>query len=208
MRQYKGCSHLYYAIETEAADGTLSFGTPKQLAPVKSVARDISSDNEKVYADNTVQQDTFGATNVTRDFECTRIPPANEAELLGDDTLTVGDYTAYLTAPDGSVRPNIAVGYALYDGDPDSPVGLYWAYRGKTVSISKSAQTIDDSTGSEGQTVQITQSAPKKAWTATGKRNLDFKIERADTDDPFTEAFINKFFAQVVTPDNAATVLA
>ena len=47
--QYRGCSRLYYATVTEAADGTLTFGTPTQLAPVKSVSRDLSSDSEKIF---------------------------------------------------------------------------------------------------------------------------------------------------------------
>lgn len=208
MKQYRGCSHLVYSIETEAADGTLTFGTPKVLAPVKSVSRDITSENEAVYADNTVQQRTYGATSVTRTFETTRIAPDVVAELLGDTTLTIGSGAdapvARMTNPDGSSRPYIAVGYALHDGDVDAPCEIVWAYRGKVNSISKTANTIDNGTGSEGQSVEIVFAAPKKAWTTTNKRNLDFVLPVGPSD----SATVTKFFAQVVTPDNAETVLA
>ncbi len=209
MKQYRGCSHLVYAVETENAEtGEVTFGTVKVLAPVKSVSRDITSENETVYADNVVQQRTYGATSVTRTFETTRIDPAVVAELLGDTTMEIGDgasaLVARMTNPDGSSRPYIAVGYALHDGDVDNPCEVVWAFHCKVNSISKSANTIDDGTGSEGQSVEIVNVAPKKAWTATNKRNLDFFLPVGEDD----SALVTKFFAQVVTPDNAATVLA
>ena len=76
-------------------------------------------------------------------------------------------------------------------------------------SISLTSNTIDDGTGSEGQSIEIVNVAPKKAWTTTGKRNLDFDLaipdDMAATD---VATLVNKFFAQVVTPDNASEVLA
>lgn len=208
MRQYRGCSHLVYAIETEDAQtGEVSYGTVKVLAPVKNVSRDIASDNEKVYADNVVQQTTYGATSITRTFETTRIAPEVMAELMGDTTITIGEGTGALSArattPDGSTRPYIAVGYALYDGDASQPCEVVWAYHGKVNSISKSSATIDDGTGSEGQSVEIGFVAPKKAWSTTGKRNLDFVLTVPSGD----TSIVTTFFAQVVTPDNAASIL-
>ena len=210
-RQYRGCSRLYYAIVTEdASTGVATYGTPKQLAPVKSVSRDISGDNEKVYADNVVQQETFGATNVTRTFECTRIPADVVAELYGNADITIGSGTSakhlYATKADGSQRPYIAVGYALHDGDIDNPCELVWAYKGKVVSISKTSNTIDDGTGSEGQSVEISFVAPKKAFTATSERNLDLNLP-LDPNASNAE-LVEDWFEQVVTPDNASEVLA
>lgn len=207
--QYRGCSHLYYAIETEGTDGTLTYGNPKVLAPVKSVSRDIADDNEKIYADNVVQDVTYGAKQVTRTFETIRIAPEVVAELLGDATMTIGDNNAILTNPDGSSKPYVAIGYALHDGDVDSPCEIVWAFHCKVNSISQSSATIDDGTGSEGQSIEIVNVAPKKAWTQTGKRNLDFDLiipdDMAATD---VSTLVTTFFTQVVTPDNASTVLA
>lgn len=202
-RQYRGCSRLYYAIETESANGVVTYGTPKHLAPVKAVSRDISSENAPTYADNVVQDRVYGATSVTRTFETTRIEPDVVAELLGDTTLAVGEVNAHLTNPDGSSRPYIAIGYALHDGDVDNPCEVVWAYHCKVNSISKSANTIDDGTGSEGQSVEIVNVAPKKAWTATGKRNLDFVLPIDNTN----ADLVDTFFAQVITPDNESSIL-
>lgn len=201
--QYRGCSRLYYALETEDSNGNVTYGTVKQLAPVKSVSRDITSDNEPIYADNVVQDRTYGANQVTRTFETVKIDSDVVAELLGDTTIQIGDVQARLTKPDGSSRPYIAIGYALHDGDVDQPCEIVWAYHCKVNSISLSSNTIDDGTGSEGQSIEIVNVAPKKAWTTTGKRELDFDL-------PITgdnSSLVDTFFAQVVTPDNAAEIL-
>lgn len=207
MRQYRGCSRLYYAIVTEdPVTGVASYGTPKVLAPVKSVSREISGDNEKVYADNIVQQETFGATSITRTFETTRISAEVVAELLGNTEVTYDtNKKAYATKADGSARPYIAVMYALHDGDIDNPCELVVAYKGKCTSISKTSNTIDDGTGSEGQSVEISFVAPKKPFTATNERNLDMVFQLDPSAD--NSALVEAFFGAVVTPDNASTIL-
>lgn len=211
MRQYRGCSHLYYAIVTEdPTTGVATYGTPKVLAPVKSVSREISGDNEKVYADNIVQQETFGATNITRTFETTRISAEVVAELLGNTEITIGSGNTatkgYATKADGSARPYIAVGYALHDGNIDQPCEVVWAYKGKVTSISKTSNTIDDGTGSEGQSVEISFVAPKNPFSTTNQRNLDFLYPLNPSVDNTT--ILTKFFAKVITPDNADSELA
>ena len=211
MRQYRGCSRLYYALVTEdPTTGVATYGTPKQLAPVKSVSRDISGDNEKVFADNVLQQETYGATTITRTFETTRIDAEVIAELMGSDITTIGSGTSakklFGTKPDGSSRPYVAIGYALHDGDVDNPCELVWAFKGKVNSISKSSATIDDGTGSEGQSVEIQFVAPKVAFTATSKRDLDISLQ---LDPSASNAdLVEDWFEQVVTFDNASTVLA
>lgn len=200
MRQYRGCSRLVYAIETEE-DGTTKFGAVKELAPVKAVSRDIASDSEDVWADNTLQQKTYAGTSITRSFDTTRIAPDIVAELLGDTVITIGTKKAFATRPDGSKRPFIAIGYALHDGDASKPCEVVWAYHCTVDSITKSSNTIDTGTGSEGQTITITNNAPSKAFSKTGEKNLDFTLPIEEAGD------VEKFFAQVVTPDNAETVL-
>lgn len=200
-KQYRGCSRLVYALVTETESAT-NYGDVKVLAPVKSVSRDIDASHENVWADNAIQETHFSGTKVTRSFDCTRLDPAVEAELLGLTVVSIGTDKAYATDPDGANRPYIAVGYALHDGDAENPCEVVWAYHGKVLSISKASSTIDDGTGSEGQTVEIEFSAPVRKFTATGKRNLD--LCSAVT----TKVTADKWFAQVVTPDNASTVMA
>lgn len=203
MKQYRGCSKLVYAPYTYE-EGKVTFGAVKTLGAVKSISREIAAESEEVWADNQLQETTYGGTSVTRTFGCTRIDPAVDAELLGKSVVKVGDNTLYGTAPDGSARPYIAVGYALHDGDVNRPCEIVWAYKGVVNSISQTSNTIDRGTGSEGQEVNITFAAPDVAWTKTGKTELDFAMPITDTN----KAVVAKWFAKVITPDNAETELA
>ena len=156
----------------------------------------------------TLYQKTYAGTSVTRSFETVRLDPAIEAQLLGLTTVQVaaaGTSTpavnAYATPADASNRQYFAFGYALHDGNADQPCEIVWAFRGIVNSISKSANTIDAGTGSEGQTIEVSFTAPINKFTTTGERNLDLLMPvTASTD-------VDDWFAQVVTPDNVSTIM-
>ena len=203
-KQYRGCSRLVYAPYTyDAETDTVSFGDVKKLCEVKNISREISSENEEVWADNKLQDTTYGGTSVTRTFGCMRVDPEVEAELLGKTILTVGTNKMFGTAPDGSNRPYVAIGYALHDGEANKPCEVVWGFKAVVNSISQTANTIDRGTASEGQEVNVTFSAPDKAWTKTNNTELDISM-------PITEenkALVEKWFEKVITPDNAETEL-
>lgn len=204
MRQYRGCSKLVYATyDYDPVAKTVTFGDIKPFGEVKSISREISSESEEVWADNQLNDTTYGGTSVTRTFGCTRIDPAVDAEVLGKTVVTVGENKMYGTAPDGSTRPYIAVGYALHDGDVNKPCEVVWAYKAIVNSISQTANTIDRGTGSEGQEANMTFHAPDAAWTKTGKSELDMTMPITETN----KALVAKWFAKVITPDNAETEL-
>ena len=203
MRQYRGCSRLYFATYTIGENGVITFGTPKSVGAVKSISREISSDSEEVWADNKLDDTVFGGTAVTRTFGLTRLDPEVENELLGNTSVEVGTNKLYGTPADGSKRPYFAFGYALHDGDVNRPCEVVWAFKGIVNSISKTANTIDRGTGSEGQEMQVTFNAVDKAWTKTNGNELDIALAINDTN----KALVNKWFTQVVTYDNAETIL-
>ena len=203
MRQFRGCSRLYYATYTIGENGSITFGTPKSVGAVKSISREISSDSEEVWADNKLDDTVFGGTAVTRTFGLTRLDPEIENELLGNTSVAVGTNKIYGTPADGSKRPYFAFGYALHDGDVNRPCEVVWAFKGIVNSISKTANTIDRGTGSEGQEMQVTFNAVDKAWTKTNGNELDIALAITETN----KALVNKWFTQVVTYDNAETVL-
>ena len=204
-RQYRGCSRLVYAAYTYDADtNTVTFGDVKKFCEVKSISREITSESEEVWADNKLQDTTYGGTSVTRTFGCMRVAPEIEAEVLGKTVVTVGTNKMYGTAPDGSNRPYIAVGYALHDGDVNRPCEVVWAYKAIVNSISQTANTIDRGMGSEGQEVSVTFGAPDVAWGKTSNNELDFAMQITEEN----KALVEKWFAKVITPDNAETELA
>lgn len=205
MKQYRGCSRLYYATYTyDEATGSITFGTPKRLGEVKSISREVSQESEEVWADNKLVETTFGGTAVTRTFSCTRIDPAVEAEVLGNTVVEIGTNKVYGTPADGSTRPYFAFGYALHDGDVNKPCEVVWAFKGIVNSITKNSNTIDRGTASEGQEVNVTFGAPDKAWTNTNKNELDIYMP-VNAETPVT--LVENWFKQVVTYDNAETTL-
>lgn len=206
MRQYRGCSRLYYATySVDAETGKITFGTPKKVGEVKNISREIASESEEVWADNKLDDTVFGGTAVTRTFGMTRIDPAVEAELLGNTVIEVGTHKLYGTPADGSTRPYFAFGYALHDGNVNQPCEVVWAFKGIVNSISKTANTIDRGTGSEGQELQVTFNAVDTPWTKTSGNELDFYLPLDSKVD--NTAIVNKWFTQVVHADNAETVL-
>lgn len=204
-KQFRGVSRLVFATVTETSEGT-TYGTPVAIEGVKAISREINSDNEDVWADNALYQKTYAGTSVNRSFECVRLDPAIEAQLLGLTTVTVSGsgstaVNAFATPADASNRQYFAFGYALHDGNADQPCEIVWAFRGIVNSISKSANTIDAGTGSEGQTIDVSFTAPVNKFTTTSQRNLDLSMPvTASTD-------VDDWFNQVVTPDNVATIM-
>ena len=149
---------------------------------------------------------TFGGTAVTRTFSMTRLAPEVEAELLGNKKITVGTNTMYGTPADGSTKPYFAFGYALHDGNVNQPCEIVWAFKGIVNSISKTANTIDRGTASEGQEINVTFNAVDKPWTKTNSNELDNYLTLDSKVD--NTALVNKWFTKVITPDNAETELA
>lgn len=205
MKQYRGCSRLYYAPYTYA-EGKVTFGTPKVLGDVKSISIEVAADSEEVWANNKLADTVFGGTAVTRTFGCTRIDPEVEAELLGKTIISVGTSQKLFGTPaDASKRPYFAIGYALHDGDVNKPCEIVWAFKGMVNSISKAANTIDRGTGSEGQEVNVTFNAPDVAWTETSGNELDIVMPCDSTTATTT---VDQWFTQVVTYDNASTLFS
>lgn len=207
MRQLRGVSRHYVADYTfDPKTNKVTFGDVSKYGETKSISREIASENEEVWADNKLQDTTYGGTSVTRTFGCTRIDPAIEAHSLGNTVYTdeTSKLTVYGTAQDGSKRPYQAHGYALHDGDANKPCLLVWCFKGITNSITQASNTIDRGTGSEGQEVNVTFSAPDVVWEKTGKADLDITLP---VDENVTAAMIENWFKQVVTYDNMATVL-
>lgn len=210
-KQNRGCSKLYYAVATIGEDGTLTFATPKQLAIVKSISRTMESASEQVYGDNMLVDEVFGATTATRSFEVVGVPADVESELMGMTILNAGDETTphiSSTAPDGSNKPFVAIGYALHDGKVDDPKELVWLFQCKVNSISKSSSTIDSGTGSEGQTIEITAYTPRKAWTKTNKRELDIVASKLGNETKLKTWYDGAWFEKVITPDNVDELIA
>lgn len=196
-KQYRGCSRLYFAKRTVAVDGTVTYDTPKLIAKCKAVNANSEQSREKVFADNHAQYSNKSGIAAVRTFDTLPIPFNVLAELFDDTVLKVADTQAYGENPDAE-DVEVAIGYALHDGDPDEPCELVWAFR--TVAQKRpdvvSNTIIEGDTASEGQQIAFDILTPEKAWTATGKKNPSISVPVTANID------VDAWFAQVVTWDN------
>lgn len=202
-KQYRGCSRLYYALRTVDESGKVTYGTPKQLAPCKAVNATAEQPSEKVHADNHAIYTNKGGVADVRTFDVFPIPFETLADLFGDTVLKVGDTVAYGINPDAP-EVEVALAYALHDGNPDKPCELVWVDRAvaqKRPDTVANTITTDD-TASEGQQIAFDILTPEKAWTATNAKNPSICVPVTDKID------VEKWFAQVVTWDNVTTLFA
>lgn len=196
-KQYRGCSRLYYALRTKAADGTITRGAPKLLAICKAVNANSEQSKEKVFGDNHAQYSNKSGIAAVRTFDTFPIPFAVLADLFDDTVLEVADTIAYGENPDAE-DVEVCIGYALHDGDPDNPCELVWVDRAsaqKRPDVVSNTITESD-TASEGQQIAFDIFTPEKAWEKTGKKNPSICVSVTDSID------VDKWFAQVVTWDN------
>ncbi len=198
-KQYRGCSRLYYALRTVDEAGAVTYGTPKHLAPCKTVNNTVEQSGEKVHADNKPQYTSKSGINDVRTFDTFPIDLEVLAELFDDTVVKVADTLAYGVNPDAE-DVEVAIGYALHDGKEDEPCELVWAFR--TVAQKRPdtvANTITSGdTASEGQQIAFDILTPEKAWTTTGKKNPSICVPVTANID------VDAWFAQVVTWDNVA----
>lgn len=202
-KQYRGCSRLYYALRTIGTDGTVTYGTPKQLAICKTVSNTVEQSTEKVYGDNHPQYTTKSGINDVRTFDTFPIDLEVLAEIFDDTLVEVGDTYAYSVNPDAE-EVELAIGYALHDGKEDEPCELVWAFRAiaqKRPDVVANTMTSGD-TASEGQQIAFDLLSPEKAWTTTGKKNPSICLKVTDAID------VDTWFEQVVTWDNVSTIFA
>lgn len=196
-KQYRGCSRLYYALRTVAADGVVTYSAPKQLAPCKTVNATAEQTSEKVHADNKPKYTTKSGVSGVRTFDTFPIPFEVLAEIFDDTILKVADSIAYGINPDAE-EVELAIGYALHDGDEDDPCELVWVDRAvaqkRPDTVSNTITTTD--TASEGQQIAFDILTPEKAWTKTGKKNPSICVPVTANID------VEKWFTQVVTWDN------
>lgn len=200
-KQYRGCSRLHYAVRTKAADGTVTRGTPKPLAICKTVNATAEQTREPVFGDNKPKYTNKSGVAGVRTFDTFPIPFDVLAELFDDTLVEIADTIAYGINPDAE-DVEVSIGYALHDGDEDDPCELVWIDRTvaqkRPDTVSNTITTTD--TASEGQQIAFDILTPEKAWETTKKKNPSICV-------PVTAGIdVDKWFEQVVTWDNMATV--
>lgn len=192
---FRGVDNLVFALVTkDDADGYTT-GAVQDLIPVAEISKSTEASSATKYYDNipAIVISSEGSDEIT--ITGAAIPLPVLAAITGKQIDAASG--AFIDGP--AVPPYVAIGY-MY-GLTDGSTVVYWRNKGKFTMPEVTSATEDDGTDSNGQELTFTGVNTDYKFTSTGKGCkgvvCDSRVSDFDIDD---------VFAQVLTPDNLATV--
>lgn len=182
-----GLKNLVYAVESE----TDTYGEVKSWPGAVNLTRELQGEENNFFADNQVFYTSYAYQGYTGELECALVPEEVEKEVLGDE---IDETTGIMKESRSSKVKRIALGFQI-DGDTQNR--RYWNY-GVTLSrpnteASTTTETIEPQTDTISMTV-------------SGLTNSDVVCIKTSSKTP--ENVLNKFFEQVVMPDEYESLQA
>lgn len=180
-----GIKNCYYAVITEAPDGTISYGTPKRFPGAVSLGLDpTTAETDPFYADDIIYFQAPGRTSgYSGDFEIAKVWDDFRQDIYGEYADANG-----MQLEDADVMPKSFALMAEFQGDKHA-VRHVWFNCTATRPSSGSA-TIEDSITPQTETITIT-SIPA---TFNDKHIIKGKV------DPTNPKYAT-FFEAVLVPD-------
>ncbi|MFS0783551.1 major tail protein [Bacillus sp. 1P06AnD] len=175
-----GLKNVHYALITEGADGSITFGTPKRLPGAKELTLEPKGETNDFYADDTIYYSTttnqgyevtLTIANVTKEYRVEVLGDKLEDGVLTETSNAKPKKAAYLFEFDGDIK---ATRHVLYNCTTSRP-GL-------------GSQTKEEST--EPGTSELSIVASPRA---------DGVVKRSTTAET-TEAVYNAWYTKVFEP--------
>lgn len=184
-----GIRSCYYAVITEAADGTISYGTPVAFPGAVSLSLDPEGgEPEPFYADDIIYYQSPGSNGgYSGDFEVAKVPDSFRQDVLGEVTSKNG-----LLVEDADVVTKRFALLAQFSGDKHNTRHVW--YNCTASRPSSGSQTIEETAEPQTESITIT-SIPATFGT---RHIVKAKASVGDTpyDDFFTAVTIPTFPAQ------------
>lgn len=184
-------------ILADNADGYTASETVEKLIPAGTIT--MSADNEKTdtYFDNVVFASVGSESATTVTIEGARLKPAMIAKITNK---TVDDATGAIIDSGVYVPKYFALGARI--GMLDGTEALVWFLKGTFSIPEETGRTIDDTTDADGTTLEFS------AVSTIYQFGTNAGVKRVVVDTSTTElATSQDWFAQVVTPENLATIV-
>ena len=176
-----GLKNCVYALQTE----TDTYGAVKQWPGAVSLTRELQGEENNFFADNSVYYNSYAYQGYTGELECALVPEDVEKDVLGDE---IDETTGIMKEARGAKVTPIAFGFQI-DGDVQNR--RYWNYGVILSRPNTEASTTTETIEPQTDTVSM---------TVTGLTNSDVVCIKTSSKTP--ENVYNKFFDQVVMPDN------
>lgn len=196
----RGLSNVYVAKLISDTEEKLEYGTPIHLMPAGEMSRTTENEKTNVYFDNVVfyQSGSEGATEISVTGAALRA--AFEADILGK----------YVDPETGAVLDTgeYVENYYAMCGETDNTDGTheyFWMLKGTFAIPEHEDKTVDDSTDTNGQTMVFSAIQTQHKFNVNGELK---PMKRVVIDTGTSEILADqKWTAQVVTPENLATIV-
>lgn len=195
----RGLSNVFAAEVITDTREKFETGTPFHLIPAGEMSRTVENEKTNVYFDNVVfyASGMEGATEVTVNGAALR--PADVAKLTGkfvDPTtgavLDTGEYTEKYFAVGGETE------------NSDGTKEYFWFLKGTFATPEQNDKTKDDTTDTNGMELIFSAIQTQHLFDVDGEKK---PMKRVVIDTETSELMADAdWTAQVVTPDNLATV--
>lgn len=162
--------NTHYAVQTESAEGEITFGTPVPIKGSVSIALDAQGEISPFYADGIVFYKTSSNNGYEGDLEVALLPESFRTDVLGE-TL---DSKKVLIENADAVQKSFAL---LFEFDGDQKAIRHVLYNCAATRPSIESETKEDTVEPTTETLTI---------SATALSNGQIKAKTGDETDPQT----------------------
>lgn len=162
--------NTHYAVQTESAEGEITFGTPVPIKGSVSIALDAQGEISPFYADGIVFYKTSSNNGYEGDLEVALLPESFRTDVLGE-TL---DSKKVLIENADAVQKSFAL---LFEFDGDQKAIRHVLYNCAATRPSIESETKEDTVEPTTETLTI---------SATALPNGEIKAKTGDETDPQT----------------------
>lgn len=188
-----GIKNVYYAVATEATNGTLTFGTPVAMPGAVNLTLDPEgTDAAQFYADNIVYYLAPGSNNgYTGSIELAKIPDSFRKDVLGD----IEDSNGLLVENAEAESAHFAL---LFEFAGDKMSTRHAIYNCTAARPSVASATKEEQVEPQTETVNLT-AIPMKYLTA-GTTPTEYQLVKAKANGTDSATQYNAWFATVQVP--------
>lgn len=200
MKEQMGVRDFCYAVVTKNTETEYETGEVKSGGWLARVSTNVTEESQKIHRDNVVAKTKRALPSKEITIDVSLLPYEVRAELLGEhldeDDLILGG---------GGVRkaPTVAISYVM--GDTEDEEEYVWWLCGTFSLPGREANTRNEGVDSNGQELVFTPEDTKKVWTNGGTTRDS--VSCMSTNTKFGQYCKEKWNTEVITPDNAKTIL-
>lgn len=195
----RGLSNIYVAKVTKDAEDAYTVGTPEKLIPAGEMGVSVDSESTPYYFDNTVFAiiSREGGSEIT--ISGAGLRAAAIAKLNNKDV----DETTGAVFDSGVMEGESYFALGAEKENIDGTKELFWFMKGTFAIPEETAKTKGEDTDASGTELTYTAVPTVHKFTATGKvcKRVVIDTETTKVKDA------SDWFEQVVTPDNAGTIV-